>query len=97
MVPLAHNSMFVLSPRANATLLHSIKKGKQVGNDGMRISLTFRSIATFMTSDGLIYGQGAVAKTRDLAQPVVYREDEYAKLFKAFGRENSSARFDWNE
>lgn len=70
---------------------------------GYRISLTFRHIGTFLSpppgatgtdADPLIWGQGAVAKTREAARPVVNGQtDQAVALLRAFGRENNSPTF----
>ncbi|CEP01562.1 Fe2OG dioxygenase domain-containing protein [Plasmodiophora brassicae] len=103
-VAMAHNSMFVLGPYTNRVYLHAIKQDKRPVSerlpsellyDGARISLTFRTIATFLTPDGKIFGQGAVAKQRDHAQAIVEREDAFLEMVKAFRYENQDPDFDW--
>ena len=67
-VYLPHNSCFVLGWETNRRYLHgisrdarpnSVKKPAEVAYGGERISLTFRTIATFIRPDGTLYGQGA--------------------------------------
>ena len=104
-VPLPHNSIFVMGLETNAKWLHSIRTDKRPlkvkseaerFQNGERISLTFRTIGTFLTKDEtLIYGQGATGKTREEARPVVRGGPEAEKLLAAFGAENHQSEFDW--
>ena len=97
-VTFSHNSMFVLGPDSNRRFLHAIKTDKRQAvlrlpcKTAPRVSLTFRTIATFLTPDGRLFGQGAVAKDRVEAQPV---SRSSAAMLRAFGIENSNAEFDW--
>eukprot|EP00842_Homolaphlyctis_polyrhiza_P005858 jgi/Hompol1/6273/HPOL_004943-RA len=105
---LDHNSLFVLGPKTNAIYLHSIAQDKQ--NQSLspspetgleRISLTFRSIATFITQDPLhgprIYGQGATQKSKHLANLISKDPVHMQDMLHAFGSENQqSYDFDWN-
>ncbi|KAK0751358.1 hypothetical protein B0T18DRAFT_435753 [Schizothecium vesticola] len=101
--PLPHNSLCRMGLRTNARYLHAIRPDKRADRDktpaqlGPRISLTFRRIATFLdASQSLIWGQGAVAKTRAAARPVVNGQTPDAvRLLHAFGAENNSSDFDW--
>ncbi|EJF61903.1 hypothetical protein BD309DRAFT_959964 [Dichomitus squalens] len=105
-VPLPHNSILVMGLQTNAKWLHSIRTDKrplkikspaeQLQN-GERISLTFRTIGTFLTKDEeRIFGQGARGKTREDARPVVRGGPEAEKLIVAFGAENHQSDFDWD-
>ena len=104
-VALPHNSMFVMGLATNARWLHSIRTDKrpaQTKSDaeraqgGARISLTFRTIGTFLTADeGRIFGQGARGKTHAEAGAVVRGGPEAERLLEAFGRENHESEFDW--
>ncbi|KAJ7685063.1 hypothetical protein DFH06DRAFT_1028364 [Mycena polygramma] len=106
-IPLPHNSMFVLSPETNAKWLHGINQDKrflmmkseaETLQSGERISLTFRHIGTFLSADQkLIWGQGATAKTRETARPVVHGAKESEDLIIAFGAENHMSDFDWDK
>ncbi|KUI62659.1 hypothetical protein VP1G_09779 [Cytospora mali] len=112
-VPMPHNSLLQMGLSTNAKWLHGIRPDKrplsqrspkELAFNGYRISLTFRHIGTFLSPpadpDGepLIWGQGAVAKTREHAQPVVNGQTEQAiAMLKAFGWENNSSEFDWGE
>jgi alkylated DNA repair dioxygenase AlkB len=68
-IPLPHNSLFVLGSDTNRMYRHNIKEDKRADNlksteelfcEGQRISLTFRSIATFYNKKTCtLYGQGA--------------------------------------
>ncbi|KAI8924293.1 hypothetical protein BC831DRAFT_466198 [Entophlyctis helioformis] len=61
-----------------------------------RISLTFRSIGTFSTSDGLIYGQGATGKTRETAKKVTTDAVQVESMIIGFSLENQTSEFDWD-
>ncbi|KAH9475284.1 DNA oxidative demethylase ALKBH2 [Psilocybe cubensis] len=105
-IPLPHNSMFVMSLETNAKWLHGInpdnrplhiKSLEERAEDGARISLTFRHIATFISKDqSLIWGQGATGKTKDQAKKVVYKSEEAKKLLMEFGNENQRNDFKWD-
>lgn len=82
----------------------SEKTAAELAWNGTRISLTFRYIATFLShstvqsssSEPLIWGQGAVSKTREHARPVLNGQTpEAVAMLRAFGRENNSPDFDW--
>ncbi|CAM4909214.1 unnamed protein product [Rotaria socialis] len=106
---LPHNSLFILGWRTNREWYHSIRPDKRPNSEkdpdelafyGERISLTLRSVATFINRNtGLIYGQGARYKTiseqtEDSADR--YENDEMDMLY-AFSAENrQSSNFDWN-
>eukprot|EP01102_Stenamoeba_stenopodia_P002287 TRINITY_DN1208_c0_g1_i1.p1 TRINITY_DN1208_c0_g1~~TRINITY_DN1208_c0_g1_i1.p1 ORF type:complete len:398 (-),score=107.47 TRINITY_DN1208_c0_g1_i1:1479-2672(-) len=72
-VTLPHNSLFVLGWETNRKWTHEIRQDKRMDAikrpdeldfSSSRISLTFRTISTYLRhSDGRIYGQGAVHKT----------------------------------
>ncbi|CAK7268699.1 hypothetical protein SEPCBS119000_003194 [Sporothrix epigloea] len=103
---LPHNSLCCMGLQTNMQWLHAIRQDKRASRDkspatlaygGGRISLTFRRIGTFLdASQTLIWGQGAVAKSRENARPVVNGQtDETVQLLRAFGSENHSSVFDW--
>lgn len=104
-VPLPHNSIFVMGMDTNAKWLHTIRTDKRPMKvkskaerfqSGQRISLTFRTIGTFLSKDEeRIFGQGATGKTREEARPVVRGGSEAERLIVAFGRENHQSDFDW--
>lgn len=101
--PLPHNSLCRMGLRTNAHYLHAIRPDRRADRDkspaqlGPRISLTFRLIGTFLnSSQSLIWGQGAVSKTRETARPVINGQTPDAvRLLQAFGAENNSPSFDW--
>ncbi|KAJ6547433.1 hypothetical protein B0H19DRAFT_998472 [Mycena capillaripes] len=105
-IPLPHNSMFVMGPDTNAKWLHGINQDKrfitmkseaETFQEGMRISLTFRHIGTFLSADQKhIWGQGATGKTRETARSVVHGTKESEDLIVAFGAENHRSDFDWD-
>lgn len=107
-IPLPHNSLLRMGLSTNAKWLHGIRPDKrplsqrspdELAYNGYRISLTFRNIGTFLSptsnpDEPLIWGQGAVAKTRAAARPVVNGQTEQAiSMLKAFGRENNDSQF----
>lgn len=52
---LPHGSMFVLGPKTNAKWKHSIETAPTI--DEMRISLTYRKMKTWRSSDGTLFEQ----------------------------------------
>ncbi|KAF4977742.1 hypothetical protein FZEAL_5790 [Fusarium zealandicum] len=103
---LPHNSLCRLGLPSNMKWLHAIRQDKRPKNqkseaelvyDGGRISLTFRQIGTFLNCEKtLIWGQGAKAKTREDAHPVINGQTpEAIDMLKAFGTENHATDFDW--
>ncbi|KAK0923145.1 hypothetical protein LTR57_007175 [Friedmanniomyces endolithicus] len=105
-VPMLHNSLLTMTLRTNAEYLHGINADKRPAVEfteeekaykGQRISLTFRHIATFLDAEGkVIWGQGAVGKTRKCARPVVSRDKvESERLVRAFGPENAASGIEW--
>ncbi len=113
---LPHGSLFILGWETNQQFMHGINRDKRAIEDrredelrdgGERISLTMRHVATFLTADGHLYGQGALRKTRDALNDLSYqrfsdlsREEQCAQaegLLAAFGAENLDTGFDWDE
>ena len=74
---LRHGSMLVLGPRTNEALYHSVRKptAEELAADpslaGVRVSLTFRKVTTFVDADGSLHGQGAAYS--DLTGPAELR------------------------
>ncbi|KAE8452911.1 hypothetical protein EG329_013183 [Mollisiaceae sp. DMI_Dod_QoI] len=106
-VILPHNSMCKVGLVTNMRWLHAIRPDKrmtwekspeELAYDCGRISLTFRSIGTFLTKDQQkIWGQGAISKTKDKARTVINGDAaESERIIRAFGKENSSPEFDWD-
>lgn len=106
-VTLPHRSLFVLGEKTNMRWLHGIRPDKRPDTakapedkayGGERISITFRHIATYVDpAANLIWGQGAVSKSRDNAGPVIHgNAAETERLIHAFGQENRATEFDWN-
>lgn len=105
-IPLPHNSMFVMGLETNAKWMHGVrhdnrppktKSEEERFNNGERISLTFRQIGTYLTSDQKrIFGQGAKGKTMEDARPVILGGAEAEKLIIGFGNENHQSDFDWD-
>ncbi|KAL2017943.1 hypothetical protein VTK56DRAFT_1535 [Thermocarpiscus australiensis] len=104
--PLPHNSLCRMGLATNERWLHAIRQDKRPDRDktpaelaygGARISLTFRRIGTFIdAAQSRIWGQGATAKAREAARPVVNGQTPDAvRLLQAFGAENHSSAFDW--
>jgi alkylated DNA repair dioxygenase AlkB len=108
-IAMPHNSLFVLGLISNQAWLHGINADKRLPMDkapeelaygGMRISLTFRHIGTFLdASETHIWGQGAKAKTKEQASAVVAGDAaETERMIYAFGRENhEDEKWDWEE
>lgn len=111
-IRLPNASAFILGPISNANWLHSIRPDKRPDSEktkdeclqnGERVSLTFRHIATFIDPKrNLIWGQGATAKTKDEASPILSGEEaanEGEKLIIGFGKENhqNDESFDWDK
>ncbi|RYP70748.1 hypothetical protein DL771_005243 [Monosporascus sp. 5C6A] len=105
---LPHNSLCKMGLATNMRWLHGIRQDKrlqreksaeELAYDGARISLTFRRIATFLDRDSrLIWGQGATGKTKAEAHEVINGQTPDAvRMLQAFGKENQSTDFDWDE
>ncbi|CAF0859690.1 unnamed protein product [Rotaria sp. Silwood1] len=106
---LPHNSLFILGWQTNREWYHAIRPDKRSNSEkdpdelafyGERISLTLRTVATFINRrTGQIYGQGARYKT--IAEQIDKSPDEYENdemdMVYAFSAENrQSSEFDWN-
>ncbi|KAF2130321.1 hypothetical protein P153DRAFT_288326 [Dothidotthia symphoricarpi CBS 119687] len=107
-VHLPHNSLFVLGLASNAKWLHGIMADKrlpaersspELDYNGMRISLTFRHIGTFLDAkESIIWGQGATAKSQSDAADVINSDEKEAeRMIRAFSHENHSSDFNWEE
>lgn len=108
-IPLPHNSLFILGPKTNQHWLHAIRADKrrteeksaaELDYGSERISLTFRYVGTFISPvRGMIWGQGATAKERQMAQKIlsgVEAERAGEAMIRAFGQENHRSHdFDW--
>ncbi|GKT90435.1 isochorismatase family protein family [Colletotrichum tofieldiae] len=105
---LPHNSLCRMGLVTNMRWLHAIRQDKRAERDktaselafsGGRISLTFRQIGTFLDRDStLIWGQGATGKTREEAHTVINGQSpEAVRMLQAFGTENHSTEFDWDD
>ena len=63
-----------------------------------RISLTLRSISTFITPEGTLFGQGSRRRTRTDPTPSPCPEREEAELMlQAFALENQSDDLPWEK
>jgi alkylated DNA repair dioxygenase AlkB len=95
-VPLSHNSALLIGPRTNAAWMHGVPRDTesvQRQQHNRRMSLVFRTIATFLHTDGSLSGQGAAPKV----EAVAAHEDERVRMFAAFGAENRQGlEFDWD-
>lgn len=111
-LPLPHNSVFVLGWKTNRTFLHSIKQDKRAENEksheekdfgGERISLTFRSISTFVHEKFGVFGQGSRCKSLEDARNRGFTGKEVSQEIKAekesllfaFSSENRQTDFNW--
>lgn len=110
-IPLNDRSIFVLGWESNRQFHHEIKADKRPHSekgvdeqafDGQRISLTFRQVATFVTPEGKLYGQGArspnleSAKLRNMPLSEEELKNQTLELIQAFGQENRDPHFDWD-
>lgn len=109
-VALPNNSMLVFGWETNKKFHHMIKPDRRQANEknpaelsfhGERISLTFRSIGTFLTPEGQVYGQGSRHKTyqalKDSNFTIEGNEGEQViTLLRAFSAENKNHDFDWD-
>ncbi|KAK9474602.1 uncharacterized protein V1510DRAFT_440328, partial [Dipodascopsis tothii] len=102
-VPLPHGSTLVVGLRTNMAWTHSIPRNRglrpsaheQQAFNGARISLTFRSIGTFVSADRtLIRGQGAGPVGAD---PVAVDEADSVAMLNAFSAENHKFEYDWHD
>lgn len=117
-VVLPHNSLLVLGWETNQKWKHAIdkdirgeksKRPDECLQDGQRISLTFRVIATYLhTPSGCLFGQGAICKTLPELKRMNDTKDEHSakekkakseahQLLRAFALENAQSDFDWDE
>jgi nicotinamidase-related amidase/alkylated DNA repair dioxygenase AlkB len=107
-VALPHNSMFILGLGTNAKWLHGIQPDKRLpaersetekAYNGIRISLTFRHIGTYLDChETVIWGQGASSKTqRDAVDIIANDAAESKRLITAFSRENHTSDLSWHQ
>jgi alkylated DNA repair dioxygenase AlkB len=106
-VPMRNNSMFLLGPQTNRQFWHSVKadhrppEEKSIDeslHNGQRISLVFRKIATFISTDQKwMKGQGTGVGNNELAISVTDSEEEKRELYLAFSRENKLSDYSWEE
>ena len=106
-IPLPHNSLFVLGLESNMRWLHGINTDKRPMQErlpaenaygGMRISLTFRHIGTFLSADSSrIWGQGATVKFYPGQATINGIESSSEEMVQAFGTENQSTEFNWDK
>ncbi|CAO2655498.1 Nn.00g043010.m01.CDS01 [Neocucurbitaria sp. VM-36] len=105
-VAMPHNSMLAVGLKSNEKWLHGIMPDKRLPSErsdaekaynGIRISLTFRHIGTFLDAkETTIWGQGATSKhQRDAADVIHADAAETSRLIRAFSHENHSTAFDW--
>jgi alkylated DNA repair dioxygenase AlkB len=98
LIPLPHDSVFIMGLKTNREWYHEIRPDKrrkeekslqELAYGEERISLTFRSIATYKDEmTGQLSGQGA---QRLYVDP----ETEKQNILKAFSEENRDPDFDW--
>jgi nicotinamidase-related amidase/alkylated DNA repair dioxygenase AlkB len=107
-VPLPHGSFLVMDAATNQAFYHAIKQQGEGPHDGPRISLTFRSIGTWMNpATGAVWGVGALAAGREEAEaralarralPAPLREAtmraEAERMLRLFREENIDPSFD---
>eukprot|EP00944_MAST-04C_sp_MAST-4C-sp1_P008968 g8968.t1 len=106
-VPLPHNSLFVLGWNTNLKMTHAIRPDKrpmslrsedEKAYNCSRISITFRNVATYITREGFLYGQGAVFKLKKTISETIKPPQgiPLLQLVKAFSQENRNMDFDWD-
>ena len=105
---LPHNSLFVLGWTTNREWFHAIRQDNRLDRDkdadelafsSQRISLTLRTVATFLNRrTGQLYGQGAQCKALEqLADESTRTNNDEEGLLHAFSAENKqSLDFDWH-
>lgn len=102
-VTMDHASLFVLGWETNKSMTHEIRRDKrnyeckmegEKAFGGVRISLTFRKVATFLREDGTLIGQGA---PKDSVSPPPLSRVEEEELLLAFSTENRKSDYDWDE
>jgi alkylated DNA repair dioxygenase AlkB len=87
-IKLSNNSAFSMGWKTNKEWMHSIKQDKRddklkdLDEIGERISLTFRSISTFMDKDNNLIGQGSNITNQE-------------KLIEEFSKENKQSDYEW--
>jgi alkylated DNA repair dioxygenase AlkB len=87
---LIDNSALIFGLKTNTEWLHEIPKTVQ---NGERISLTFRKINTFLTNNGIVYGQGSPFKTiNDIKIDQISNDRD--EMIIAFSIENNRYKFD---
>lgn len=103
-VTIDHASLFVLGWETNKVMTHEIRRDKrnfeckmegEKAFGGVRISLTFRKVATFLREDGTLIGQGAPKD--NVSSPPLSRVEEEELLLDAFSTENRKSDYDWDE
>jgi alkylated DNA repair dioxygenase AlkB len=105
-IDLPNNSLFILGWETNKKWYHSIRHDKRplcekredelICNE-QRISFTFRQIATFITSDGDLFGQGAIVKRFEDIDKKREKINDQDQLVLAFSEENLKTDFDWEK
>ena len=108
---LKNNSAFVLGWDSNKEYLHGIKPDKrgdaektwqELAYNKERISFTFRNIATFLkierdSAEYMLIGQGASNTTYSGTNAKLEEEKDRKEMIAAFGIENRSSSFVWEE
>lgn len=109
---LSHGSLFVMGWHTNQRFQHGIRRDRRQPHEkrqdelragGQRISMTLRHVATFLTPEGKLFGQGALRKERlaALAMGAPTHDADLSKqqaqlMLDSFGEENRSDTFDWD-
>jgi alkylated DNA repair dioxygenase AlkB len=100
-IMMEHNSALIFGLDTNREWTHSIKQDNRQNNlktegelafNSERISMTFRSVGTFVNSSGHIIGQGA-RTDKEIRDEIV----EKKLMLDSFGRENWDPDFDRKE
>lgn len=99
-IALGNGSVFVMGWQTNRLFCHGInqdnrddklKDEAELAFDECRISLTFRSVATYVDDAGKLHGQGASQIESDASL-----ENQQITMLKAFSAENRNRDFDWD-
>jgi alkylated DNA repair dioxygenase AlkB len=88
-ITLHPGSLYVIGWKTNIEWTHGIRR---MGDPNIpcspRVSLTFRTIATFLRKDGRMFGQGAIHKTEEELNAHIDEESRWMQ--RAFGDMNTS-------
>jgi nicotinamidase-related amidase/alkylated DNA repair dioxygenase AlkB len=106
-IPLKTNSILFIGMKTNKKWFHEVKpdlrqekfkSADELAYETRRVSLTFRTVCTFMNLDTKkISGQGAPTNNDINIDDIELLNQDKKKLIEAFSKENKLADFDWNK